>query len=123
MRWPRCPSSKLAAARSRSRVAASPTATSACSCNAAGPVPCSNQDLSMGSAPGLIQPLDRRDAVAGGLDARDRLLAFPENQIAAFESLRVARVEFAAEPLLLHVAVARAAGAGGGKRNLHEPRT
>src|ERR1700683_1643886 len=102
-----------------------------------------------GSAPGLIQPLDRRDVAAGGLDARDRLLrtldgrghvmcvgmddslaiagdrdmAFPENQIAAFEFLRVARVEFAAEPLLLHVAVARAAGAGGGERNLHEPRT
>ena len=55
--------------------------------------------------------------------ACDRDMAFPENQIAAFEFLRVARIEFAAEPLLLHVAVARAAGAGGGERNLHQPRT
>src|SRR5262245_58800939 len=85
-----------------------------------------------------LQPLDRDDFVAGRLDPRhrragvldhgrhvmrvgmhdavgiahDRDMAFPEDQVAALEMLRFRDAERAAEPVALHVAVARAAGAG-----------
>ena len=45
--------------------------------------------------------------------ARDRDMAFPEDQIAALQFFGFRRDQRPAEAVLLHVAVARAAGAGG----------
>src|ERR1700735_4826445 len=85
------------------------------------------------------QPLDGCDLVARGLDSRDgatcrldgrshvvsvgmndggrvandRDMAFPEDQVAALQFFRFRRIQCPAEAILLHVAVARAAGAGG----------
>ena len=99
--------------------------------------------LKIGSA---SKPLDRRDLAAGGLDprdglsgvfdhgchvvrigmndcgrvARDRDMAFPENQVAPLQAARLRGVDIAAETVLLHVAVARAAGAGGVQCDLHK---
>ena len=99
-----------------------------------------------GAAATLTQPLDRGDLAAGGLDAgdgvagvfdhgrhvmgvgmndgvgvaHDRDMAFPEDQIAALQFLRFRRVQRPAEAVLLHVAVARAAGAGGIQRDLDQ---
>src|SRR5579872_3637854 len=95
-----------------------------------------------------IQPLDRRYRAARGLDAGDHLLRaldrrhhvmrigvndgggiardcdmpLPENQIAALEIFDVLRIEFAAEPVLLHVAVARTTCPRRGQRDLNQPR-
>ena len=80
--------------------------------------------------------LDARDGVAGVFDhgrhvmrvgvndgvgiARDRDMAFPEDQVAALQSPGFRRVQHPAEAVVLHVAVARAAGAGGVQRYLHQ---
>src|SRR5262249_33957538 len=92
------------------------------------------------------EPAHARDFAARGANARDRLLdrlqrerhvegvgvnerghvahdgdvAAPKQKISASQ-LRGAGGEFAAERLLLHVAVARAGDAAGGQRDLHEP--
>src|SRR5882757_8605213 len=85
------------------------------------------------------QPLDRDNFAARGLDAGDDVadvfdhrchvmgvgvddgvavagdcdMAFPEDQIAALQPFGFRRTQGAAETRLLHVAVARTAGAGG----------
>src|SRR6476660_6955212 len=50
----------------------------------------------------------------------DRDVPLPEDQVAALQLLRLCRVKRPPEAILLHVAVARAAGAGGVQRNLDE---
>src|SRR3981081_2157268 len=96
-----------------------------------------------------LEPLDRGDRAAGGLDAGDGVagvfddgrhvmrigvndavgsahdgaVAFPENQIAALQSFGFRRIQYPAEPILLHVAVARTAGARGVQRYLDQPGT
>src|SRR5579863_970356 len=57
----------------------------------------------------------------GGGIARDRDMALPENQVAALQLSGLRRIQRAAEAVLLHVAVARAAGAGGIQGDLHQP--
>src|SRR5471032_2143381 len=49
-------------------------------------------------------------------------MAFPENQVSALHFFGVGRVQSPAETALLHVAVARAAGASRGQRYLHQAR-
>src|SRR5262249_38882785 len=95
-----------------------------------------------------LQPLDRDYLAAGRLDPRHRIfrvldhgrhvmcigvhdglgvandgdMAFPEDQVATPEMLRFRDAERAAEPVALHVAVARAAGAGRRQRYLYQAR-
>src|SRR5664280_3400739 len=95
------------------------------------------------------QPLDRSDLAARGLDARDGVacvldhgghvvrvgvndavgiphnsyMAFPEHQIAALQFAGFRQPQYSAEAILLHVAVARAAGARGVQRYLDEAGT
>ena len=52
--------------------------------------------------------------------AHDRDMAFPEDQVAALQVLHFRCAQRSAEAVLLHVAVARAAGAGGVQRHLDE---
>src|ERR1700694_4818131 len=53
----------------------------------------------------------------------DRHVAFPEHQIATLQSFGLCRIQCSAKTILLHVAVARAAGARGVQRYLYEPGT
>src|ERR1700730_3964631 len=53
----------------------------------------------------------------------DRHVAGPEHQIATLQSFGLWRIQCSAENILLHVAVARAAGASGVQRYLYEPGT
>src|SRR5665213_27036 len=55
--------------------------------------------------------------------ARDRDVAFPENQVAALQLAPLLGIDIPAETVLLHVAVARAAGARGVQCDLHKTRT
>jgi len=55
--------------------------------------------------------------------ACDRHMAFPENQVAALEFFRLSLIQRPAKAILLHVAVARAAGARGIQRDLDEAGT
>src|SRR5690349_7847138 len=94
----------------------------------------------------LLQPLDRLHFAAGRFDPsnrfarvlhhrrhvmgvgvhdsvaipHDRDVAFPENQVAALQLLHLGGTQCPAETVLLHIAVARAAGAGGVERYLDE---
>ena len=50
----------------------------------------------------------------------DRDMALPEDQVAALQSSGIHRIQRTDKPVALHVAVARAAGARGVQRYLHE---
>src|SRR5262249_50216417 len=52
--------------------------------------------------------------------AHDRDMALPENQVTPLELFRFYPLQGSTEPDLLQIAVARAAGAGGIQRDLHE---
>ena len=95
-----------------------------------------------------LQPLDRRYFASRRPDPRDRFarvlhhrrhvmgigvhdgvaiphdrdVTFPEDQIAPLQLLHLGRTQCPAETVLLHVAVARTAGAGGVERDLNEAR-